>query len=354
MKKVALILAGGTGGRLWPLSTENYPKQFRAFLSELPMVLDTYNRLSKLFAKEDIYVITFQKYKDLLRSAIAELPEANIILEPIGKNTAPAITLAQTTLKEKYDDDDIITVFPSDHIIEEDEKFFAAIETSVLAARELNGIVSIGIEPSFPNNQYGYIQYADNGLANHTLYEKGLRRAKVFAEKPDIDTAKRFIESEDFVWNTGIFSVKFSILESEIKTYIPLLHSLIEKIDGNLEFTYKQINAISIDTGLLGKTKNYYVVKTDFTWSDLATWDEYFSLSDKDEHNNVFKGEVVAMKTANSLAISQEKLITMIGVEDLIVIESENSIFICKREQSEKVKDLINYIRTKELNKLIE
>lgn len=363
MKKVAVILAGGTGGRLWPESTENHPKQFQSFLSELPMVLETYNLLCLYFNKEDIYVITFKKYKNLLEAAILNLPKQNILLEPFGRNTAPAIALAKVLLKDKYSDEDIITFFPSDHIIENNDKYFTALDTSIAAANKFEGIVSVGIEPQSPNNQLGYIQYAENGLDNDSLFEEGLRKAKVFAEKPDVDTAFRFIESGDFVWNTGIFSVKFNILDMEIKAYLPLLSSLIKKIEDklgtedfeeNLEYTYKQINSISIDNGLLEKTKKLYIVKSNFVWSDLATWDEYFNLSDKDEHNNVTKGDVITIKTSNSLIISNQKLIAVTDIEDLIVVESENAIFIAKRGKSEKVKELINYIRAKELNKLIQ
>jgi mannose-1-phosphate guanylyltransferase len=362
MKKIAIILAGGAGGRLWPQSTESHPKQFRAFLSEQPMVWDTYNRLCQFYEKSDIYVISFKKYKSLLESVVSQLPKENILSEPFGRNTAPAIALAQTLLKEKYDKDDVITVFPSDHIVEDMEKYIAAIETSIAGAVEQDGIVSIGVEPSSPNNQLGYIQYADDGLADSALYKQGLRKAKVFAEKPDTGTAIRFLESGDFVWNTGVFSARFGILENEIKTYLPLLYSLIRRLDekigsedfeASLEYTYKQITAISIDNGLLGKTKNLYVVKSSFGWNDLATWDEYFNMSDRDEHNNVLSGNVVALKTANSLIVSKEKLIAVSDVDDLVVIEGENSIFIGKRGQSEKVKDLINFIRAKELNKLI-
>lgn len=362
MKNIAVILAGGTGGRLWPESTENHPKQFQSFLSELPMVSVTYNLLCHFFKPEDIYVITFKKYKNLLESAIISLPKSNILLEPYGRNTAPAIALASLLLKDKYDEDDVITFFPSDHIIEDREDYFSAINTSITAAREQEGIVSVGIEPLFPNNQLGYIQYAENGLDNNPLFGRGLRKAKVFAEKPDVDTAMRFIESGDFVWNTGIFSVKLKILDTEIKAHIPLLSSLIRKIEDklgtsefeeHLEYIYKQINSVSIDNGLLEKTKNLYIVNSHFKWNDLATWDEFFNLSDKDEHNNVLKGNVVALKTSNSLLISKNKLIAVTDIEDLIVIESDNSIFITKRGKSEKVKELINYIRAKELNKLI-
>lgn len=363
MKKIAVILAGGTGGRLWPESTELHPKQFRSFISDLPMVYDTYNLLCTCFNKEDVYVITFNKYKDLLQSTVETLPKENILLEPFGRNTAPAIALAQVLLKNRYSEEDVITFFPSDHIIDNTDSYLKSVKFAIESATFTEGIVSVGIEPYKPNNQLGYIQYVDNQIDNEELYTHGLRKARVFAEKPDNDTAIRFIESGDFVWNTGIFSVKMGVLSAEITKHQPMLSSLMNKVESklgsvnfndNLEYVYKQINSISIDNGLLERTSKLYIMKSEFGWSDLGTWDEYFNHSEKDEHNNVLKGNVMVMKSSNCLIKSSDKLIAVTDVEDLIVVESENAIFICKRGRSEKVKDLIYHIRAKELNKLIK
>ena len=362
MKKIAVILAGGTGGRLWPESTDVHPKQFRSFVSDLPMVLDAYNLICKHYDPADVYVITFKKYKKLLQSTIESLPKDNILLEPFGRNTAPAIALAQALINHKYDENDVMTIFPSDHIIDKEDEYIAAVETSIQAAIATEGIVSVGIEPGFPNSQLGYIQFADNDI-DEKLHKSGVRKAKVFAEKPDIDTASRFIESGDFVWNTGIFSSKLKVLRNEIKKHLPMLSGLISKLEArigeedfneNRSYIYKQIHSVSIDNGLLEKTKKLYIVKSNFGWSDLGTWDEYFNLCEKDDHNNVFKGEVVALKTSNSLIKSTQKLIAVTDVDNLIVIESDNAIFISTRGNSENVKDLINSIRAKELNKMIK
>ncbi len=362
MKKIAVILAGGTGGRLWPESTDVHPKQFRSFVSELPMVLDTYNLICKHYDPADVYVITFKKYKKLLQSTIESLPKENILLEPFGRNTAPAIALAQAMINNKYEEDDILTIFPSDHIIGNQDEYISAIESSIQAAAKTDGLVSVGIEPEYPNSQLGYIQYADNDI-DEKLHELGVRKAKVFAEKPDIDTARRFIDSGDFVWNTGIFSAKMSVIRNEISEHLPMLSGLIKEIEAkigaedfieNRSYVYKQINSVSIDNGLLEKTKKLYIVKSNFAWSDLGTWDEYFNHCEKDKHNNVLKGEVIALKTSNSLIKSTDKLIAVTDVDNLIVIESNNAIFISSRGKSENVKDLIHFIRAKELNKMIK
>jgi len=362
MKKIAVILAGGTGGRLWPESTELHPKQFRSFISDLPMVYDCYNLLCSHFAPEDVYVITFKKYKDLLQSTIVSLPEDNILLEPFGRNTAPAIALAQVLLRDKYSEEDVITFFPSDHLIDNTDSYLKCVGYAIQSAEFTNGIVSVGIEPEKPNNQLGYIQYTDKKIDDEKLYAHGLRKAKVFAEKPDTDTAIRFIESGDFVWNTGIFAVKMGVLTKEIAKHLPMLSQLIGKIesklgeesfDENLEYIYKQINSISIDNGLLERTKKLYIMKSEFGWCDLGTWDEYFKHCDKDDQNNALKGSVVALNSSNCLIKSTDKLIAVTDVEDLIIIESDNAIFVTKRGHSEKVKDLIHHIRAKELNKFM-
>lgn len=363
MKKIAVILAGGTGGRLWPESTDVHPKQFRSFVSELPMVLDAYNLICKHYDPNDVYVITFKKYKKLLRSTIEALPKENILLEPFGRNTAPAIALAHALINHKYGENDVITIFPSDHIIGNQEEYIATVDTSIKAAIATEGLVSVGIEPESPNSQLGYIQFADNDIEKDELYDAGLRKAKVFAEKPDIDTARRFIESGDFVWNTGIFTSKMKVLQSELNEHLPMLSGLIKKIEAkigaedfneNRSYIYKQISSVSIDNGLLEKTKKLYIVKSHFGWSDMGTWDEYFNHCEKDKHNNVLKGEVIALKTSNSLIKSTQRLIAITDVDNLIVVETENAIFISSRGKSENVKDLIHFIRAKELNKMIK
>ncbi len=364
MKKVAIILAGGTGGRLWPESTVDHPKQFKSFVGKLPLVLETYSIANKLFDKEDIYILTFRRYYDLLKATISDIDKANILLEPFGKNTGPAITLANRLLSDKYSDDDIFTYIPSDHLIKNKEAYLTALKSSIESATQINELVSVGIEPKSPNSQLGYIQYEEEKEDNSysDLFEKGLRKALVFAEKPDIDTAERFIESGDFVWNSGIFSGKYSVINQEIKSNMPMAYDLINKINTedtntksefNIDYIYKQVNPISIDNGVLEKTKRLNIVKADFDWCDLGTWDEYYNSSEKDEYNNVQEGSVVSVNTFNSLVKSKNKLIAISDIDDLLVVEADNAIYISKRGKSSNIKSLQQIIRSNELNKLL-
>ena len=362
MKKVAIILAGGTGGRLWPESTIDHPKQFRTFVSKLPLVLETYTLVSELFDKEDIYILTFRKYFDLLKATITDLSDDNILVEPFGKNTGPAIALANKLLEEKYSDEDIFTYIPSDHLIKNKQSYLEAISTAIESANKLDELVSVGIEPRNPNNQLGYIQYDDDEIIDKKLHEKGLRKAKVFAEKPDTDTAKRFIESGDFVWNSGVFSGKYNVVNKELKNNIPMAYELLNRLDVddkntnseyNLDYIYKQVNPISIDNGVLEKTKQLNIIKSDIDWCDLGTWDEYYNVAEKDEFNNVNEGSVVSLNTFNSLVKSKSKMIAVSDVEDLIVVESDNAIYISKRGKSANIKELQQIIKAKELNKLL-
>jgi len=317
--------------------------------------------ISQKYHDEDIYCVTFREYENLVEEQLPELPESNVLLEPFGRNTAPAILYALEKIKKKYNQNDIITVFPSDHMIMNSGEFFESLVTSYSAAKEQEGIISVGIKPSRPANQYGYIQIDEKNKVSE-LFKKGLRKAVVFAEKPDTDTAKRFIESGDFVWNSGIFTAKAGVLAEEFETHLASLNSQMSKVgdfaedvdnSDKIEFVYKQINSISVDNGLLEKTDKLYVVVSTFNWSDLGTWDELYRQTMKDANNNVLNGEVIAIDTKNSMVQGKEKLIGLVGVRDLIVIESEEAIFICKRGESEKVKDLINYIRTNELKRLL-
>ncbi len=362
MKKVVVILAGGTGERLWPESTIDHPKQFKSFVSKLPLVLETYTLVNELFKKEDIYILTFRKYYDLLKATIQNIDDENILLEPFGKNTGPAIALANKLLEEKYNDEDTFTYIPSDHLIRNKEAYLSAIETSIESANELNELVSVGIEPRYPNNQLGYIQYEDDIIGNKNLFEKGLRKARVFAEKPDTDTAKRFIESGDFVWNLGVFSGKYKVINHELKDNIPMAIDLLNKVDKNdtninseynLDYIYKQVNPVSIDNGVLEKTKHLNIIKSNFDWCDLGTWDEYYNSSQKDEYNNVKEGNIISINTFNSLVKAKNKMIAVSDIEDLIVVESDNAIYISKRGKSANIKDLQQVIKANELNKLL-
>ncbi len=362
MRKVAVIMGGGLGARFWPRSTEKTPKQFIHILGDGTMIQNTVTRLNKTFDIEDIYIVTSESMVTILEDQLAELPQENIIVEPFGRNTAPCLGLAYTLLSRKYDDDTIMFAFPSDHVIYNLGEFFHSLEVASKAAYNLKGIVTIGINPTRPETQYGYVQINQNreGLFEH--YKKGVRHTTTFAEKPDAGTAQRFIESGDFLWNSGIFILRFDTLWESFSKYLSKeaahFNSLMKHIGKdsykeNLEYVYRQLNSISLDYAIMEKAGNVLVVESSFTWSDMGTWDELYRLSMKDARNNVIEGDVISINTSNCLISSKGRLIGIVGLDDVVVVDSDEALLICKRGKSEDVKEIIDFMRRKHINKFL-
>lgn len=359
-KKIAIVMAGGFGVKFWPRSTETRPKQFMHIKGEGTMLQNTVTRLRRTFENDDIYIVTFDNFKDLVCEQIPDLPQSHIITEPFGRHTAPASALALAQINHKYDNDSIICIFPSDHIISNVREFNLSLETGIQAAQDTAGIITIGIEATRPETQFGYIQIRNSANQHEELYQKGLRKVSTFAEKPDKNTARRFIESGDFLWNSGIFIVRKDVLQQSFITFLPetaeAFNYLSENINSRdyndiLKKVYMRLNPISLDYGILEKSDDVYCVESSFTWSDMETWDELYRLSMKDAKENVIEGDVISLESKSNLILSNGKIIGLYGVEDLIVIDSDDAMLICKRGESEKVKDIIDYMRRKNINK---
>lgn len=362
MKKIAVVMAGGLGLRFWPRSTEKKPKQFVHLTGEGAMLQNTFERLLNVFPPEDIYIVTFDSFSSLVMEQLPALPKENLLLEPFGRNTAPCIALAWANLADSLPDDAVMCVFPSDHVIYNIGEFVESVETAAITAHQMHGLVTIGVSPTRPETQYGYVQIKDERGTLGELFDKNVRRTTTFAEKPDLGTARRFLQSGDFLWNSGIFFWRIDSLASSLDRFLPE-HSAQFKIlrkhcgkpsyQDNLLDTYKQINSISVDYGILEKADNVYVVESSFRWSDLGTWDELYRISMKDASNNVIEGDVIPLNTSNCLINSCGRMIGIVGVEDLIVIDSEEALLICKRGDSDSVNEIISYLRRKQINNLL-
>ena len=355
MQKVALILAGGYGSRLWPLSTESNPKQFSHFYGEGSMLFNTYQRILNFFDKQNIFIISQSIFYDKIKEQLPDLSNENIILEPYLRSTSAAITYANLYLQSSYNDNFILNVFPSDHLISNLTDFSNSLEIAQEAAESLNAILTLGIVPTYPETQYGYINIDDSkDIPN--FFEKNVRYVKNFAEKPDKGTAERFIKSGDFVWNSGIFVFPSDVLWRELQINLPEFNKLFSDLKAaintpsfarKLDYTYRSLPAISFDNGILEKSKNVYCVLSNFEWSDLESWDEVYRQAKKDTHNNFVNGEVIALQTEGSYIIAKDRLVATIGLKDLIIVETEKATLICKRGDSEKVKKIIEYLRSK-------
>ena len=353
-----VIMAGGSGKRFWPKSKEAKPKQFLPILDSKTMIQSTVERLIPLVDSDDIYYVLNYQQKDVLLEQISNIPDKNIILEPTGKNTAPCIGLAAIHLKQK-NPDDVMIVLPADHFIKDEERFRESLLIAEKIAIEYDSLVTLGIKPDYPATGYGYIQCNEKikEVSGVSIY-----KVKTFAEKPQYETAKQFLQSGDFLWNSGIFIWKVSTILKVIQNLLPELYSSMEKLETHinsnnyythLEKIYRQIRSFSIDYGVMEYAKNVSVLKCEFGWNDVGSWDEVYNLSPKDKNGNTIIENGLTMDCKNCYIDSDSDLIAVLGVDDLVVVKSENSILICKKDKTQDVKELVDKIKRKELDQYL-
>ncbi|NPA51696.1 MAG: mannose-1-phosphate guanylyltransferase/mannose-6-phosphate isomerase [Aquificae bacterium] len=347
----SIILAGGSGTRLFPLSRKNYPKQFLSFGDKDTLLQKTIKRNLKVAQDIDnIVIITNNAYQYHVKNQLEKVLDkaiSNIILEPIGRNTAPAIALAVKYLIEKLNtpEDEVLFISPSDHIISPEEDFVEYVKQAQTLAKE-GYIVTFGIRPTKPETGYGYIE-VDQAIGN------GYKVSK-FHEKPDLQTAQRYVISGKFYWNSGMFAFTIKTILEELKKHSPEIYDQLKNQSfEELIMNFEEMPDISIDYAVMEKTDKSVVLPLDITWSDVGSWDSLYDVLDKDENQNVKIGKVVDIDTKNSLIIGEKRLITTIGIEDLIIIETPDVITIAKKGHSQKIKDLVKILQenpqTKEL-----
>ncbi len=355
-KSVAVILAGGFGVRLWPISNEKNPKQFNNFVGDGSLIFNTYQRLLDYFERENIYIVTQTFFFDKILKHIPNFKLSNLILEPYVRNTAAAITYSYYNLRTKYSPDTTCFVFPSDHQISNMYEFANSLEIAKMSAEKLSGIITLGIKPENPETQFGYIQLDEGRFMQNDLYDLGVRWVRTFAEKPDAKTAERFINAGDFVWNSGIFAFTFVNFEKELFQHLPSFYQAFNKLDTfinqpnyaeELDTAYRSITPISFDNGILEKSKNVFCIISNFEWSDVGSWDELYRLSMKDTSGNYISGEVVTHNTKNSLIIARDRLVTTYDIDNLIIVETPNSTFICRRGSSFGIKVILEQLKSK-------
>jgi len=366
-KIIALMLSGGSGNKFWPRSTSEFPEQFVHLLEDKSLFQRTYNLITSTVAPENTWIIINEKYKSLALEQVPSLKSEQIITEPLARHTAPAVGLALFLLDKQYADDTVVCIFPSDQYIKNYEEFRYSLDVACNAANDLNGLITIGIEPVRPETHYGYIQYSEN--ENYTiddnnekiskeLFRGGLRKSINFAEKPDKSTAQRFIYSGDFVWNSGILVARKDVLLNAYEKFLNYhyeqfrhLQSFIgtDNFAEELERLYKTLNKVSIDYGILENAPNVFVVKSTFSWTDLNNWDELHRISLKDASNNVLMGNIISLDSKNTLAISEDKLVALLGLEDVIVINTKDAILLCKKDETYRIDELVDFIKKKNI-----
>ena len=333
----AVIMAGGIGSRFWPQSTPEKPKQFLKLFGEKTMIQMTYDRIKKIVPEENIFIVTNDRYIDLVKEQIPSINEINIITEPCSKNTAPCILLSTLYIKNIYGEANIICL-SSDSYIGNEDKFLKIIkEANEFVNKEKKAIVTLGITPTRPETGYGYIKYEKgNNIPNKVIK---------FVEKPDLPLAMKYLESREYLWNAGMFIFNSSSMLDELKKYLPLEYELLkdlpDKSDFNyrkfLESNYEKCNKISIDYAVMEKSNNVYAIPSDIGWDDVGSWKALERYTKKDSSGNIVKGDVQLIDSHNNIIYGQGKKIVFVNMDNLFCIDSDNAIIIGKKEDLNSV-----------------
>jgi len=350
-----VIMAGGIGSRFWPLSKTQFPKQFLDILGMGRTLLQqTFDRISQMIPAHQIFIVSNLEYKEIIVEQLPEIPEENILLEPLRRNTAPCIDYANFRIFKKNPDANIV-VAPSDHLIVKEAEFLKAVRQGLEFVASNDALLTMGIVPSRPETGYGYIQSIQRKVKG---YESTvLRKVKTFTEKPDLKLAKIFLESGDFYWNAGIFFWSLKSIMHAFNIYLPEIHNLFvegENIYGTegemsfIEKTYSSCRNISIDYGVMEKAENVFVLISDFGWSDLGTWGSLYEQLDKDVDQNSINGKKVFIyeSSGNIINVQDDNLVVLQGLNDYIVVQNENIILVCRREEEQKIKQYVNDIKS--------
>lgn len=350
-----VIMAGGIGSRFWPLSKTENPKQFLDILGTGRTLLQqTFDRFQKLMSPDHIFVVSNQEYRQIIINQLPEIPEDNILLEPLRRNTAPCIDYANFRIQLK-DPDAKIVVAPSDHLIIKEEEFLRSVNQGLEFVAENDALLTLGILPSRPETGYGYIQSIEKTVPGYE--HLALRKVKTFTEKPDLELARVFLNSGDFYWNAGIFFWSLKTIMDSFESYLPEVHSLFkegagvygtEKEQGFVYETYGNCRNISIDYGIMEKAENVFVLVSNFGWSDLGTWGSLYEQLQKDEYQNSIVGKNVFIYESSGTLVNvqDDMLVVLQGLEDYIVVQNENIILVCKREDEQKIKQYVTDIKT--------
>ncbi len=332
----AVLLAGGGGTRLWPLSTNAFPKQFIDFGDGESLLQKTIGRLLLIEGLGEIAIATSKAYEPLVRLQIEPYESKasiRILIEPERKNTAPAIAFACKALMSRAKPQDAVLVVPSDHIMEPEEDFAAAVR-SVLPSIAAGKIVTFGIRPTKPETGYGYLEMG-------APFDPAVMTVEKFIEKPNKERAEKLIQFENVYWNAGIFAFSLQTFWSELSLYAPKIASLSSLSLSEMEHAFSEMPDISIDFALMEKSKRIVGCPLEIDWSDVGSWDSMYEIAEKDEDGNVLKGKVCHLNAKNNLILSKKRLIAAVDIEDLLIIETDDAILISKRGESQKVKPLL-------------
>lgn len=348
MKKTALIMAGGRGERFWPRSRKDLPKQFLSLTGDGKTMLQlTVERLLPIVDIEDIYIATTKDYKELAKEQLPKLPSTNIICEPVGRNTAPCIGLGAAYIAKRYEDA-IMYVLPADHLIKFNKMFLATLEDAAKLAKEDGVLVTIGISPDYPETGYGYIKFDTNKKRGNGY------KVDRFVEKPSIELAMEYIDSGEYLWNSGMFTWRVSSILDNIRQLMPDTYTSLMRIskaigkpqeEEALTKEYELIKPQSIDYGVMENASDIYVIPGIFGWDDVGSWLAVERLQKSNKEGNVIAGDVIAVNTKSCILQGQDKLIATVGIEDMIVVDTKDALLICHKDHAGEIKELIEKLK---------
>jgi mannose-1-phosphate guanylyltransferase len=352
MKLYALIMAGGEGKRFWPLSTKDKPKQFLSLLGDKSLIRQTVDRILPLIPIERVFIVTVKLYAEETLKHIPELPRANLILEPEGKNTAPCIAYGSLRIAS-IDTDSVTAVLPADHAIGDEDEFRSVLEFAYEASGyKLKGgvtpLIMLGVKPSSPETGYGYIKAGDEEITSKNGY-RALNVDK-FTEKPDFDTAIQFLNEGDYYWNSGMFIWKTSSILREFATLLPDWSGCFSKFSADLgkpeesesaSLFYSNIESGSIDKLILERSGNTLVIPTYFPWSDVGSWKALYEYTSGGNSENVLRGKAVTINSYSCMVIGEDRTIALVGVSDLVVVDTKDAVLVLNKESSQDVKKIV-------------
>ncbi|MCH2197425.1 MAG: NTP transferase domain-containing protein [Flavobacteriales bacterium] len=348
----AVIMAGGIGSRFWPMSRASFPKQFHDILGTgRTLIKMTFDRLAKMTPEENIFVVTNERYRDLVLEQLPGMKADQVLCEPFMRNTAPCIAYANFRIAQR-DPKARIVVAPSDHLITDESGFIETLELAIKETSTSKNLVTLGIKPHRPDTGYGYIQFdEDQGTDSDRVMN-----VKTFTEKPNLELAQSFLDSGDFYWNSGIFIWSLENIQQSFQDHLPEMYELFlsknDAFGGNDETTaieqiYGSCENISIDYGIMEKAQNVKVVLSDFGWSDLGTWGSLCTHLDQDDQGNGIVGDCMAYQAVNNVVYGQpNKLVVLQGLNDFIVVDTKDALLICKKSDEQKIKSIVNDLKT--------
>lgn len=353
------IMAGGIGSRFWPMSRQNYPKQFLDILNTgKTMIQWTYERFAGMVPPENILVVTTKEYETIVQEQLPGLPPENILSEPARKNTAPCVAYVSFKIFEK-DPKASLIVAPADHLILDQPEFVHVCRQALDFVNHINAFITLGMKPTYPNTGYGYIQHEPLEVAPN------VNKVKTFTEKPNLELARTFLASGDFLWNAGIFIWQVKNILTAFEKYLPEIYEVFdaEREHFNtpseyqaIERIYPQCTSISIDFGIMEKAENVYVIPSSFGWSDLGTWNSaYENYDNKDDRANAIAGENVIVIDARNCMVHapDNKLVLLQGLEDFIVVDTNDVLLICKKDKEQDIKEYVSEVKRRKAERYL-